>query len=121
LDIKEYKKSSQLQKWAEIVRACRNSGKTVSAWCSENCINQKTYYYWQKKVCDATPGLHKAAKLPHPSIESTENFAEITPVIQARAGETGVTVRIGNAEVHIRNGTDTAVIEAALRALADIC
>lgn len=121
MDIKEYKKSGQLQEWAKMVCACRNSGKTVLAWCCENGINEKTYYYRQKKVCDAMPGLHKAATLPRPNIESSENFAEITPVIQARAGETGVTVRIGNAEVSIRNGTDTAVIEAALRVLADIC
>lgn len=70
MDMKEYKKSSQLQKWAEIVRACRNSGKTVSAWCNENGLNKKTYYYWHRKVCDAAPGLNKVATLPRPSIEN---------------------------------------------------
>jgi transposase-like protein len=121
MDIKEYKKSSQLQKWAEIVRACRNSGKTVSAWCSENGINKKTYYYWQKKVCDATPGMQKTAALPRLNIESTESFAEITPLIQAGACNAGVTVRIGNAEVQIPNGAATATVETVLRVLSGIC
>ena len=40
----------RFQVWTERVRECHTSGMTVMAWCEQNIINQKTYYYWQRKV-----------------------------------------------------------------------
>lgn len=36
--------------WQERIRECRNSGQTVVAWCAENGISEKTYYYWHRKL-----------------------------------------------------------------------
>jgi putative transposase len=121
VDIQEYKKSNQLSKWAEMVSACRNSGKTVAAWCNENGINEKTYYYRQKKVCDAVPARRKAAAIPVAQSNATVHFAEITPANSARTDSSGVTVRLGNAEVHIQNGAEATTIETVLRVLSGIC
>lgn len=104
-----------------MVSACRNSGKTVAEWCSENGINEKTYYYRQKKVCDAMPARRRAAAIPVAQSNAKVHFAEITPAISARAGEPGVTIRLGNAEVHIQNGAETATVETVLRILSGIC
>ena len=35
--------------WAEIIKACQSSGMTVKAWCLENGINIKSYYYRLRK------------------------------------------------------------------------
>lgn len=121
MNIQEYKKSNQLQEWAEMVRACRNSGKTISAWCTENGINEKVYYYRQKKVCDAVPSLRKPAAIPIAQSNTTVQFAEITPAVQPEASGLGVTVRLGKAEVHIQNGAETETIETVLRVLFGIC
>ena len=40
----------RLMKWTAIIKECRSSGKTVTAWCSENNISSKSFYYWQRKV-----------------------------------------------------------------------
>lgn len=45
MDIQEYKKSNRLNEWAKMISACRNSVQTVAAWCEENGIGRKTYYY----------------------------------------------------------------------------
>ena len=42
-----------LAQWQQMVYDCRNSGMTVKAWCAENGINDKTYYYRQRKVWEA--------------------------------------------------------------------
>ena len=42
-----------LAQWQQLVYDCRNSGMTVRAWCAENGISEKTYYYRQRKVWDA--------------------------------------------------------------------
>jgi hypothetical protein len=120
VNIQEYKKSHQLQEWAEMVSACRNSGKTVSAWCAENGLNEKVYYYRQKKVCDAIPALRRPASIPIAQ-SNTVQFAEITPAVQPEVGELSVIVRLGKAEVHIQNGAETATIETVLRVLSGIC
>ena len=39
-----------LAQWQQLVYDCRNSGMTVKAWCAENGISEKTYYYRQRKV-----------------------------------------------------------------------
>jgi transposase-like protein len=44
----------RLQQWSNIVKECRSSGKTITAWCAEHKINTKTYYRWQQLVCQAT-------------------------------------------------------------------
>lgn len=121
MNIQEFKKSNQLQEWAEMVRTCRNSGKTISTWCTENGINEKVYYYRQKKVCDAIPTLRKPAAIPIAQSNSTVQFAEITPAVQSEVSEAGITVRIGNVEVQIPNGAATATVEAVLRVLSGIC
>ena len=46
------KHESYLQLWRGRVMECRSSGKSIAAWCEENGINIKTYYFWQKRVWD---------------------------------------------------------------------
>ena len=36
--------------WTEIIQACQSSGMTVKAWCLENGINIKSYYYRLRKL-----------------------------------------------------------------------
>lgn len=35
----------RLEQWSGKFAACRGSGMTVRAWCHENSISGKTYYY----------------------------------------------------------------------------
>ena len=58
-----------LAQWQQMVYDCRNSGMTVKAWCAENGIYDKTYYYRQRKVWEATQQQKKqntgmSGKLP---------------------------------------------------------
>lgn len=41
---------AKLREWAEQIRAQQESGTTVTAFCAENGINLKTYYYRLRKV-----------------------------------------------------------------------
>ena len=43
-------KQERLANWAARIMACRGSGMTVRAWCQENGISEKTYYYWQRRL-----------------------------------------------------------------------
>ena len=42
--------AQRVQIWAERIAECRSSGKSVRAWCRENEMSEKTYYYWQRRL-----------------------------------------------------------------------
>ena len=63
-------KQERLENWTARIMACRSSGMTVRAWCQENGLSEKTYYYWQRRLFQTLSeqqGAHKTA------------FAEVTP------------------------------------------
>ena len=43
-------KQERLENWTARIMACRSSGMTVRAWCRENGLSEKTYYYWQRRL-----------------------------------------------------------------------
>ncbi|RYD06035.1 hypothetical protein N752_05780 [Desulforamulus aquiferis] len=61
MNTREVTNQYQLNKWIDLVRECRSSGQTVSAWCADNNISPASYYYWLKRVrtaaYEALPGL----------------------------------------------------------------
>ena len=43
-------KQVKLQYWLDVIRQCRASGLTNQAWCEQNQISLKSYYYWIAKI-----------------------------------------------------------------------
>ena len=106
-DLQLLGKNQRMSEWAQRVSECRSSGLTVRQWCEEHGINEKTYYYWQRRIWE--------------SMNESRNsrFVQI-PVETAAAGQnTAVRIRINGAEAEILAGTDAATIEAVCRALRE--
>ena len=49
MGVQAMKHAAMLQQWSVRIGECRSSGMTVKAWCAEQGIPLKTYYYWEKK------------------------------------------------------------------------
>lgn len=85
--------------WAERIRQCRESGLTVSEWCSENGINLKTYYYHlrklRKKICE---------QIPVPVM----TVPEICPTVK---------VQIGDITAEIPEGISEQMMTSLIRAM----
>ena len=100
-------KDQRMEKWAQRVSECRSSGLTVRNWCEQHRINEKTYYYWQRRIWESM------------NESRSSRFVQI-PVEAASAGQnTAVRIRINGAEAEIRAGTDAATIEAVCRAFRE--
>ena len=85
-------------------------------WCDENNVNIKTYYYWQRKVCNAVCNELAITN----NAEMTPAFAEvINPGI--RSSEVAITLNLNNISLQIHNGADETVIAQTLRILKSIC
>ena len=103
-------KQERLENWTTRIMACRSSGMTVRAWCRENGLSEKTYYYWQKRLFQTLSEQQQAIQQPA--------FAEITPAPNVRPScGVAVTVRISGVEAEIYNGADAVTVETVLRIL----
>ena len=38
----------RLQQWSKIISECLASGQNKTAWCRQNGISDKKFFYWQK-------------------------------------------------------------------------
>ena len=100
-------KQERLENWTTRIMACRSSGMTVRAWCRENGLSEKTYYYWQRRLFQALSEQQKVHETA---------FAEVTPPLVC-SGNVAVTVRISGAEADIHSGADAVTVETVLRIL----
>ena len=69
-------RQERLEKWASRIMACRSSGMTIRAWCRENQVPEKSYYYWQRQLFDAVsrqknPGQPAFAEITLPQPNQT--------------------------------------------------
>ena len=91
-------KQERLENWTTRIMACRSSGMTVRAWCRENGLSEKTYYYWQRRLFQTLSEQQTVYKTA---------FAEVTPPVCS--GNVAVTVRIAGAVADIHPGADAAI------------
>lgn len=101
-------KQARLEEWTRRIMACRNSGMTIRAWCRENGVSEKTYYYWQQRLYRE---MSEQQRIRQPV------FAEVTPSVTAHSGEKAMTIRLSGAEVDVYTGAELTAVEAVLQLL----
>ena len=111
VELQQIKRNSSLAEWAEMVRTCKNSGLTVKAWCKEQGLNEKTYYYRQKQLCNALP--EKAG--------NAIQFAEIRQPVIDGTPEDGIHIRIGTADISVHSNADLDLLREVLRIVTETC
>ncbi len=103
MGVQAMKHAALLQEWSARIAECRSSKMSVKAWCSEQGIPIKTYYYWEKKfVTEATqqlslPAPRQAGLLMriHPDTMPGSDVADVGSGIIIRHGESVITLPAG--------------------------
>ena len=112
--ITETKTEFRLRQWTQIIKTCQASGCTVVAWCSQNNVNIKSYYYWLRRV------RYQACESG--SLVTQRNKQAIVPVtFQETKATVAVTIHLPSISVDIHDGTSRETIETVLSALRTIC
>lgn len=122
MDTRKLNNEIKMNQWMEIIRECRNSGQSVRSWCLEHGVNDKSYYYWLKKVriaaCNTLPDNLEESRVIVPlKIEDLKQEPEIATSSQVSA----IVIRLNSAVVEIQNGATSSVIENTLRAIKNLC
>ena len=123
MDVQRVSKEYRFNYWTESIKACRNSGQTVSSWCEEHNVNVKSYYYWLRKIrtaaCNSIP--NKQSIVP---LKISGSLAPVLSEIKAPANEPvqpAIILRLNSAVIEIQNGATSSTIENTLKALKSIC
>ena len=118
MDAQKVKRQYRLTQWMKIIQQCRSSGQTISAWCAENNINPKKYYYWlhcvRKAACEALPvnGGDESSIVP---VTLSASFPKAALSVPGSAAP--IVLRLGSATVEIYNGASPELIAHTLKAL----
>lgn len=113
------KNKMRAENWRALIQACQQSGQTVVNWCEQNNINQKTYYYWLRKLrAQELDGKELPVPIPEENPVVFKQLEVQTPVAGTRAA---VIIRLSSATVEVAEGTSQATVEAVLLALRCLC
>jgi putative transposase len=121
MNTREIAAEYRMTHWAQIMQDRVSSGQSIQAYCDETGTSRCAYFYWQKKLREAAaqqlaadPGTEKALV---PSGWAQACVAEES--VPEQAG--GLTLRIGGAEIEVRQGYDEALLASVCRTLTGIC
>jgi hypothetical protein len=91
---------------------------TVKAWCLENKVNEKQFYYWQRKIreeicvsAEIAPKEQRQAFVPL-QIQDYDKKA-----LQPVAPRPDLVISIGDYRLELMNQTSPELLEAVLKAI----
>ena len=104
----------RLQYWSGIIEERGKSGLSVRAYCRENEIVEKTYYYWQRKLREqaCTNLALQTAVRP-----DTTQFAKVEHSTRQN-NSSAITIRLAHAIIEISSDATSSAIESVLRILS---
>lgn len=114
MEIQALTRDYRLQQWASIITQRNKSGMTIRAWCEEQGINQKSYYYWQRKLREAASA--QASGLTVMSSPVPRGWVTLSVPAEPSNAQ-GLVVEVGGYRVHVQAQTDTALLARVCHAL----
>lgn len=108
----------RLTQWTPIIRECRNSGMSVRAWCIQNNVKEKQFYYWQRRIRGE---LFDSMKKIQP--ESQPNFVPLpapSDSLRNSSFSADMVVHIGNSTLELSNTVSEELLSKVLKVLCDV-
>jgi len=119
MDTRKVATELRLNQWAVALRERKESGLSVRRWCMENAVNEKTYYYWQRKLREVSCRELVAAQSSGQNSELAPlGWASCEVVSETSAGR-GITIEIGKAQITATQSTDMELLGKICRVLSD--
>ena len=102
----EVRNTYRMERWRQIIQDCQKSGLSNKAYCEQQGLSEKTYYYWLRKLRRAVMD------------EAEPQIMKLEP---AREEPTEMLyIRYRGAELTLPAGTDIEAIAAILRSLQQL-
>lgn len=109
----------RLNERIEMIKECKNSGKTIKDWCAERGIKTQSYYYWlryvRKAASEALPTTVKKSSIIPVDICATHDKTTF-----AGQEQSSITISIASISLHISNSASYELIENTLKAVQHV-
>ena len=104
---------ARLAQWMAIIKACHESGQTTRSWCIENNVDEKKFYYWQRRIRKA------ACEDMQLLITSNTTYTPITDnartTVPATTFQPDIVLKCASTTIQIFNSASSELLEKLLR------
>ncbi len=127
MSTKEMARQVRLTHWGQVMRERKESGKSIRAWCRENDIKEKTFYYWQRRLREAACEQFAEAQSPCGVSLAAPRFAEVRlasakrPVSELPESTRELRVEIGGLRIAAGSEYPVDKLASLLRELIRSC
>jgi hypothetical protein len=99
--------------WTSIIRECNSSGISKKSWITANNVDEKQFYYWQRRI--RQEAIHEL----QPTLPAATSFVELTaPSSDFRQNEQpDAVLRIGNCAIEIKNSLSPALLQTIVQVM----
>lgn len=108
----------RLSRWTAIMNECTESGMPKTAWCKENGVDVKQFFYWQRRIREEVYNEIQT------KTSTAATFAELpvlsAPNLQEVSDDTGAVIRINNITVEINNRCSAELLKTLLMVSAHV-
>ena len=105
-EIMQVRNAYRMEQWKQIIQECQKSGLSNKAYCEQQGISEKTYYYWLRKL--RTAAVEQAVP----------QLTELEPEREEQAGM--LYIRYRGAELTLPAGIDIDATASVLRSLQQL-
>lgn len=106
--------------WAQIMRERSESGQNKREFCRASQIRECVYYYWQRKLREAT-----CSELSVQKVEQAKSAVEpngwVSCAPQEREGAGRIVIEAGKYRVVVEAGFDTETMGRVCQMLGSLC
>jgi hypothetical protein len=119
-------KQVKMQFWLNAIRECRSSGLTNQAWCEQNNLSLKSYYYWIAKIrklaIEDIPRKDHGLSLPcatsQTSSSSDEIFTDVpVPISRQSSSDFAAVIHISDITIDISENVSSEFLVSILKAV----
>ena len=105
----------RLKHWLGVLQERNDSGLSIRAYCKEHGINEKSYYYWQRRLRETAAEMSGYGENTTGVTVVEPTFTEVS--LSPESSNNTITIRIGNAIIEIQGQADRQTIESILKSL----
>ena len=101
----------RLAQWSQIIQERAASGLSIEQFCKQNGVARNRYFYWQRKLREAT-----AQQLAQPQALVPSGWATVQEAASEQNGS--IILRVNGVEVEVCQGFDPELLAKVCRALS---
>lgn len=108
------------EQWLKIINNCYESGMNKTAWCKENGISDKSFFYWQRilrneaylvTLVSTTTSVPAVQQLSNKLVDFVEIRTTPTIPVTATSFKPDVVIKHGSTTIEISNSTTPALLQ----------